>query len=75
MFFLSHLNFKCPVCGAESDRDIHAAKNMIDFYIKIKSAGTVDLKPGRKVVYNNYKHLFEQEARSSLAAGQFTTFD
>ena len=61
-------SYLCPVCGVESDRDIHAATNMIDFYIKIKSAGTVDLKPGRKVVYNTYKHLFEQEAQPSLAA-------
>jgi len=65
---LSDRSFICPVCGVESDRDIHAATNMIDFYIKIKSAGTVDLKPGRKVVYNTYKHLFEQEAQPSLAA-------
>jgi len=64
---LSDRTFICSECGCETDRDAHAAKNMIDFYIKIKSAGTVDLKPGRKVVYNKYKHLFEQEAQSSLA--------
>lgn len=53
------------MCGVIIDIDIHAANNMIDFYNKIKSAGTVDLKPGRKIVYNKYKHLFEQEAQSS----------
>ena len=65
---LSDRTFICPVCGVITDRDIHAANNMIDFYNKIKSAGTVDLKPGRKVVYNKYKHLFEQEVQLSLAA-------
>lgn len=65
---LSDRTFICSECGCESDRDIHAAKNMIDFYIKIKSAGTVDLKPGRKVIYSKYKDLFEQEAQSPLAA-------
>lgn len=42
---LSDRIFKCPVCGLKSDRDVHAAQNMIDFYLKYKSAGTVDSKP------------------------------
>lgn len=65
---LSDRIFICPHCGVEYDRDVHAANNMIDYYIKIKSAGTIDLKPGRKVIYSKYKYLFEQEAQSSLAA-------
>ena len=28
----------------------------------VQSAGTVDLKPGKKVSYNSYKGLFGQEA-------------
>ena len=64
---LSDRIYKCSKCGSELDRDIHAAKNMIDFYIKIKSAGTVDVKPGRKIIYSQYKNLFEQEAQLSLA--------
>ena len=39
--------FKCPNCNTQEDRDIHAANNMIYFYLKYKdTAGTVDtLKP------------------------------
>ena len=29
---LSDRTFVCPVCGATEDRDIHAAKNMLEFY-------------------------------------------
>ena len=54
---LSDRIFKCPVCGSVSDRDIHAANNMIEFYKRIKSAGTVDLMPGKKISYNKYKNL------------------
>ena len=59
---LNERKFKCPTCGAKSDRDVHAANNMIEFYKEIQSAGTVDLKPGKKVSYDSYKELFEQEA-------------
>ena len=65
---LSNRIFKCPVCGFVSDRDIHAANNMIEFYKRIKSAGTVDLMPGRNISYNKYKNLMQQEAQLSLAA-------
>lgn len=60
--------FKCPVCGAESDRDVHAATNMIEFYKRIKSVGTTDSKPVRKYSYDTYKTLFKQEALMSLAS-------
>ena len=66
---LSDRTFKCPVCGFESDRDIHAAKNMIEFYNRyIQWGGTLHLKPRRKVLYTTYNKLFRQEAQSSLAA-------
>ena len=65
---LSDRTFKCPVCGAELDRDVHAANNMIEFYKRIKSVGTVDSKPVRKYSYNTYKTLFKQEALMSLAS-------
>ena len=66
---LSDRIFKCPVCGAESDRDVHAAKNMIEFYNRyIQWGGTLHLKPRRKVLYSTYNKLYRQEAQSSLAA-------
>ena len=44
---LSDRTFVCQECGVTEDRDIHAANNMIYFYLKYKeTAGTVDtLKP------------------------------
>ena len=64
---LSDRVFKCPVCGAESDRDVHAANNMIEFYNRyIQWGGTLHLKPRRKVLYNTYNKLYRQEAQSSL---------
>ena len=66
---LSDRTFKCPVCGSESDRDIHAAKNMIEFYNRyIQWGGTLHLRPRRKIRYSSYNDLFRQEAQSSLAA-------
>ena len=68
---LSDRTFKCPICGSQSDRDIHAANNMIGFYERYKqSAGTVDSMPRRplKVTYESYKQLVGQEAPPSLAA-------
>ena len=64
---LSQRTFKCPVCGETENRDIHAAMNMIEFYKIIQSAGTVDLKPGKKISYDKCKDLFRQEAPLSLA--------
>ena len=59
---LSNRVYKCS-CGSVIDRDVHAAKNMIEYYLKIQSVGTIDLKPGRKIAYDKYRRLFEQEAR------------
>ena len=44
--------FTCPVCRYTEDRDIHAAKNMIQFYyyIENKHLGTNGIKPKQKVV-------------------------
>ena len=55
---LSDRIYKCE-CGYECDRDIHAAKNMVDFYINYKSVGTPDLMPIKKVSYSNYKKLLK----------------
>jgi len=56
---LSQRTFVCPKCGETGDRDVHAAKNMIGFYKAIQSAGTVDLKPGKKISYDKCKDLFK----------------
>ena len=67
---LSDRVFKCPVCGFESDRDVHAANNMIEFYNRyIQWGGTLHLKPRRKVLYTTYNKLYRQEAQLTLAAG------
>ena len=64
---VSKRTFICSKCGSKSDRDIHAANNMIKYYMSIQSAGTVDLKSGRKISYTSCKNLFKQEAQLSLA--------
>ena len=67
---LSDRTFKCSNCGFQSDRDVHAANNMIEYYNRYtQSAGTVDLTPRRqKITYKSYKQLVRQEAQLSLAA-------
>ena len=67
---LSDRVFKCPVCGSESDRDIHAAKNMIEFYNRyIQWGGTLHLRPRRKVLYTTYNKLYRQEAQPLKTTG------
>ena len=40
---LNDRTFVCSTCGSTEDRDVHAANNMIYFYLKYKeTAGTVD---------------------------------
>ena len=53
--------YRCSNCGLTEDRDIHAAKNMVSFYIsyvnktKSDALGTSDtVKPAsRKISYRN----------------------
>ena len=72
---LSDRTFKCPTCDVELDRDIHAAKNMIEFYNRyMQWGGTLHLRPRRKIRYSSYNDLLRQEAQSSLAAEQFTIY-
>lgn len=56
--------FECHNCKTKEDRDIHAAKNMIYFYIQYKTAlGTnVDL-PVRKI---SFKEFTKQESDTTL---------
>ena len=64
--------YKCSNCGFTEDRDIHAAKNMVSFYIsyvnktKSDTLGTSDtVKPAnRKISYRNL--CGKQEDATSL---------
>ena len=65
--------FECPNCKTKEDRDIHAANNMIYFYLKYKTldrSGTdqTSIKGPVKVAYNKFvSKLAKQEDTASLA--------
>ena len=68
---LNDRTFKCPHCGREMDRDVHAACNMIEYYNIYKTlnpAGTVGSMPRGIITYKSYKKYLEQEALWSSAA-------
>lgn len=68
---LNDRTFKCPHCGCEMDRDVHAARNMIEYYNIYKTlnpAGTVGSMPREMITYKSYKNHLEQEALWSSAA-------
>lgn len=45
--------YECPVCGEKEDRDIHAAKNMIYFYLNHKdTVGTTDTSKPVKLKFH-----------------------
>ena len=53
--------YECPVCKRKEDRDIHAANNMIYFYLKYKeTAGTVDTSKPVAIKFDN-KFIAKQE--------------
>ena len=57
--------FVCPNCGNKKDRDIHAANNMIYFYIKYYNApGTDVYTPVKRVKFS--KQILKQESTTSL---------
>ena len=58
---LSDRTFVCQECGAKEDRDIHAANNMIYFYLKYKeTAGTVDTSKPVAIKFDK-KFIAKQE--------------
>ena len=65
--------FECPNCKTKEDRDIHAANNMICFYLKYKKldrSGTdqTSIKGPVKITYNKFiSNLAKQEDTTSLA--------
>ena len=57
--------FVCLNCGNKKDRGIHAANNMIYFYIKYYNApGTDVYMPAKKVKFS--KQILKQESTTSL---------
>ena len=59
--------YECPVCKRKEDRDIHAAHNMIYFYLQIKDRPGTD-QILKLVSYNSYKEFVaKQESTMSLA--------
>ena len=65
--------FECPNCKTKKDRDIHAANNMIWFYLKynkLDRSGTdqTSIKGPVKITYNKFiSNLAKQEDTTSLA--------
>lgn len=70
---LDDRTFECPVCKEKEDRDIHAAKNMIYFYLlynKLDRSGTdqTSIKGPVKISYKKLvSYLSKQEDATSLS--------
>ena len=70
---LKDRTFECPKCKTKEDRDIHAANNMIYFYLiynKLDRSGTdqTSIKGPVKIAYNKFvSKLTKQEDTTSLA--------
>lgn len=70
---LKDRTFECPNCKTKEDRDIHAANNMIWFYLKynkLDRSGTdqTSIKGPVKIAYNKFvSKLAKQEDTTSLA--------
>ena len=69
---LKDRTFECPKCKTKEDRDIHAANNMIWFYLKynkLDRSGTdqTSIKGPVKIAYNKFvSKLAKQEDTTSL---------
>ena len=64
---LSDRVFECPNCKKKEDRDVHAAKNMIHFYLKYISSGTGVKMPVCKIEYKKFvSKLAKQESNTTL---------
>ena len=62
---LKDREFICPNCGNKKDRDIHAANNMIYFYLKYYNAPGTDVSmPVKRIKF--YKQVLKQESTISL---------
>ena len=64
---LSDRVFECPNCKKKEDRDVHAAKNMIHFYLKYIASGTGVKMPVCKIEYKKFvSKLAKQESNTTL---------
>ena len=62
--------FKCPYCGTEEDRDIHAAKNMVWFKENIVGVERTEYKPAEfnKAVFDLFGVVLSDESQKQQEA-------
>ena len=59
--------FKCPNCGLEADRDVHAATNMLYYYNTIKDTlGTSDTSKPVSISYRAFKALVAKQEDTTI---------
>ena len=59
--------FKCPNCGLEADRDVHAATNMLYYYNTIKDTlGTSDTSKPVSISYRAFKALMAKQEDTTI---------
>lgn len=57
----SKRRFECSYCHSTSDRDVHAANNMLEMLNEILSAGTVDIRPCKKIKFDSVRMYFSRK--------------
>lgn len=57
----SKREFECSCCHNISDRDVHAANNMLEMLNEILSAGTADIMPCKKIKFDSVRTRFSRK--------------